>query len=117
MRDKLIELIGSTEYSNGSLIGKNFQAGFIEKIADHLIANGVFVPPDDLPLPGKEFVLTALRRQVPQPVKVVVRHDGWYKDYYCPECGKQQKRSWKNLDKGCYCERCGQLLKGDWRDV
>ena len=40
-REKLIELIGSTEYGNGSLIGKNFQKGFIEKIADHLIANGV----------------------------------------------------------------------------
>ena len=43
MREKLIELIGTTEYGNGSLIGKNFQKGFIEKIADHLIANGVTV--------------------------------------------------------------------------
>lgn len=41
MREKLIELIGSTEYGNGSLIGNNFQKGFIKKIADHLIANGV----------------------------------------------------------------------------
>ena len=40
-REKLSELIGSTEYGNGSLIGNNFQKGFIEKIADHLIANGV----------------------------------------------------------------------------
>lgn len=40
-REKLIELLGSTEYGNGSLIGNNFQKGFIEKIADHLIANGV----------------------------------------------------------------------------
>lgn len=43
MREKLIELIGTTEYGNGSLIGKNFQKGFIEKIADHLIANGATV--------------------------------------------------------------------------
>ena len=43
MREKLIELICSTEYGNGSLIGKNFQKGFIEKIADHLIANGATV--------------------------------------------------------------------------
>ena len=43
MREKLIELICSTEYGNGSLIGNNFQKGFIEKIADHLIANGVTI--------------------------------------------------------------------------
>ena len=42
-REKLIELICSTEYGNGSLMGNNFQKGFIEKIADHLIANGVTV--------------------------------------------------------------------------
>ena len=40
-REKVIELIGTTEYGNGSLVGNNFQKGFIEKIADHLIANGV----------------------------------------------------------------------------
>lgn len=43
MREKLIELIASTEYGNSSLIGNNFQKGFIEKIADNLIANGVTV--------------------------------------------------------------------------
>lgn len=43
VREKLVELIGSTEYGNGSLVGKNFQKGFIEKIASHLIANGVTV--------------------------------------------------------------------------
>ena len=42
-REKLVELIGSTEYGNGSLVGNNFQKGFIEKIASHLIANGVTV--------------------------------------------------------------------------
>lgn len=42
-REKLIKLICSTEYGNGSLIGKNFQKGFIEKIADNLIANGVTI--------------------------------------------------------------------------
>ena len=45
MREKLIELICSTKYGNGSLVGKNFQRGFVEKIADHLIANGVTVLP------------------------------------------------------------------------
>ena len=44
MREKLIEFICSVKYGNGSLVGKNFQKGFIEKIADHLIANGVTIP-------------------------------------------------------------------------
>ena len=43
IREKLVELIGSTEYGNGSLVGNNFQKGFIEKIATHLIVNGVTV--------------------------------------------------------------------------
>ena len=43
VREKLVELIGSTGYGNGSLVGHNFQKGFIEKIATHLIANGVTV--------------------------------------------------------------------------
>ena len=43
VREKLVGLIGSTEYGNGSLVGKNFQKGFIEKIASNLIANGVTV--------------------------------------------------------------------------
>ena len=43
VREKLVELIGSTEYGNGSLVGKNFQKGFIEKIASNLIANCVTV--------------------------------------------------------------------------
>ena len=42
-REKLIEIIGNTQYGNGSYVGKNFQRGFIEKIADHLISNGVTV--------------------------------------------------------------------------
>lgn len=42
MRDKLTELISSVEYGySGSKIGKNFQRGFIERIADYLIAHGV----------------------------------------------------------------------------
>lgn len=68
----------------------------------------------DLYLLDKEFVMTALQRQVPQTVKVVDMRDGLYTNYYCPVCGKQQKRSWKNKKEGCYCERCGQRLKGGW---
>ena len=43
VREKLVELIGSTKYGNGSLVRNNFQKGFIEKIATHLVANGVTV--------------------------------------------------------------------------
>ena len=43
VKGKLVELIGSTKYGNGSLVENNFQKGFIEKIATHLIANGVTV--------------------------------------------------------------------------
>lgn len=45
-REKLIELIGGTHYglSHQATIGENFQLGFIAKIADHLLANGVTVP-------------------------------------------------------------------------
>lgn len=41
--EKLIELIGGTRYGNEnrSSVGTNFQRGFIEKIANHLLANGV----------------------------------------------------------------------------
>lgn len=41
--EKLIELIGGTRYGieNRSTVGANFQRGFIEKIANHLLANGV----------------------------------------------------------------------------
>lgn len=42
-REKLIEIIGLTEYGNGALVGKNFQRSFIGKIAGHMIANGVTV--------------------------------------------------------------------------
>lgn len=43
VRKKLVELIGSTEYGNGSLVGNNFQKGFVGKIASNLIAHGVTV--------------------------------------------------------------------------
>ena len=41
--EKLIELIGGTRYGieNRSTVGTNFQRGFIEKIANHLLANGI----------------------------------------------------------------------------
>ena len=43
IKTKLTEIISNTKYGNGSKIGDNFQKGFIEKIADNLIANGVTV--------------------------------------------------------------------------
>ena len=46
-REKLIELIGGTRYGikNCSTVGTNFQRGFIEKIANNLLANGVTFTP------------------------------------------------------------------------
>ena len=54
-------------------------------------------------------------RQIPVVVKAVKRSEYFAPDYYCPNCGKQQKDSFKNKKKGCYCERCGQALK--WEEV
>ena len=48
MRNKLIEIIRSVQYNdNGSTIGNNFQSRFVERIADHLIENGVTVGKDN----------------------------------------------------------------------
>ena len=42
-REKLIALIATTKYGRdgNSVLGANFQPGFIQKIADNLIGNGV----------------------------------------------------------------------------
>lgn len=48
MKDKLIEIIRSVRYNdNGSTIGNNLQSRFVERIADHLIENGVTVGKDN----------------------------------------------------------------------
>ena len=47
-RDRLIELLVATDECDGencTLIGKDCQACLTERIADHLLANGVIVPP------------------------------------------------------------------------
>ena len=63
--EKLVELIGSTEYGNGSLVGKNFQKGFIEKIASNLIAHGVtvqeWIPQAEFPWMGEEIAKLCIR--------------------------------------------------------
>ena len=93
VREKLVELIGSTEYGNGSFVGKNFQKGFIEKIASNLIANGVtvqeldgceycnglpFSQMEDFTMPNaskKDYDIVTIRfcpmcgRRLPQPPK------------------------------------------------
>lgn len=45
-REKLILLIGTTDYGDGSIVAEKFQARFIGRIADHLLANGVTVAED-----------------------------------------------------------------------
>ena len=83
VREKLVELIGSTEYGNGSLVGKNFQKGFIEKIASNLIANGVTVQKEAKlywkPVKPGEWNLTC---------SACDSHLGCREDAnFCPECG------------------------------
>lgn len=43
MRDRLIELVKKVPY--GVSVGATFERHFCEKVADHLIANGVILPP------------------------------------------------------------------------
>ena len=43
MRDRLIEIVKQVPY--GVSVGAKFTQAFSEKIADHLLANGVIVPP------------------------------------------------------------------------
>lgn len=45
-REKLILLIGTTDYGDGRIVAEYFQASFIGKIADHLLAGGVKIPED-----------------------------------------------------------------------
>ena len=84
VREKLVELISSTEYGNGSLIGSNFQKGFIEKIASHLIDNGVTVQEwisvdDRLPEAGGYVVCIAKRNPFSRFMPMVARieKNGW----------------------------------------
>lgn len=46
-REKLILLIGTTDYGDGRIVAEYWQARFIGIIADHLLANGVKVPEGD----------------------------------------------------------------------
>ena len=85
VREKLVELIGSTEYGNGSLVGKNFQKGFIEKIASNLIANGVTAQECG------EWV-----------------YDHWC-EFKCSVCGEfSNSKPYKGKEK--YCPNCGAKM-------
>ena len=90
MREKLIEFICSVKYGNGSLVGKNFQKGFIEKIADHLIANGVTVQKFDGCLRCKDTseMTVCISNKLVDGVKT-----GWLGGNlpakYCPFCGRR----------------------------
>ena len=82
-REKLIELLCSVEYGNGSLIGNNFQKGFIEKIADHLIANGVTIQKE-----GKLYWKPVGKGTWNLTCSACDSHLGCRENAkYCPECG------------------------------
>ena len=85
--ENLVELIGSTEYGNGSLVGNNFQKGFIEKIASHLIDHGVTV---------QELVGCEYCNGLPfSQMEDFTMPNASKKDYdivtirYCPICGRR----------------------------
>ena len=62
---------------------------------------------------AKILAYKALEKQV--PMIPLGKDHKWVTDYYCPMCGKQQKRNYnaKRVNEGWYCERCGQKLR--WR--
>ena len=91
-REKLIELIGSVQYGNGSLIGNNFQKGFIEKIADHLIANGVTL---DNQVSSSKFIPVTERLPVDEELVLILCKNG---AMFVGYCGKQYadfERRWR----------------------
>ena len=85
VREKLIELIGSTEYGNGSLVGNNFQKGFIEKIASHLIANGVTVQE----LHGCEHCRATSYTENQFTVITQMGREVKTQFNFCPNCGRR----------------------------
>ena len=85
VREKMVELISSTEYGNGSLIGSNFQKGFIEKIASHLIDNGVTVQELD----GCEHCRIASYTEKPFIVITQMGKEVKTQFNFCPNCGRR----------------------------
>jgi hypothetical protein len=87
-KEKLIELIGGTRYGieNRSTVGVNFQRGFIEKIANYLLANGVtFTPaipgPSDADPNIMELCFHNGERHMKE--KSILLLDAFDKDYTC----------------------------------
>ena len=92
VREKLVELIGSTEYGNGSFVGKNFQKGFIEKIASNLIANGVTVQEwisvkDKLPENDGQYLILTTQYFTPDHIDEIDHIDGIEISGYCKRYG------------------------------
>ena len=101
--EKLVELIGSTEYGNGSLVGKNFQKGFIEKIASNLIAHGVTV---------QEWI--SVKDKLPEIVSTHKRYRSTIKKSIRVLCICVQK-SGKTMVKEGYCEWYNDYPEPRWQ--
>ena len=82
---------------------------FVDRVEIDLIKNYQARISEDLTDESAGFLVSALKRQIPRPVRVET-YEYKANKYFCPECGKQQKQSYKNFKKGCFCERCGQKL-------
>jgi hypothetical protein len=108
-REKLIELICSTKYGNGALIGKNFQHSFVEKIADHLLANGVRLETKQATSDKTSEWISVEERLPEKPLRCIVyrRPFNWLD--YCV--------SFASFDP-CYRGECGNPMNGKavWYD-
>ena len=104
-REKLVKLIGGTKYGieNCSTIKVNFQRGFIEKIADHLIAHGVTV---------QEWI--SVKDRLPEIVSTHKRYRSTIKKSIRVLCVCVQK-SGKTMVKEGYCEWYNDYPEPRWQ--
>ena len=97
IKTKLTEISSNTKYGNGSKIGDNFQKGFIEKIADHLIANGAGI-----------MIWNPASRSPKKPGEYWVIHRyGWGGD-------KVEKARWNGCD---WLQDSKEIVVTYWQDM
>ncbi len=94
MRDRLIELIKQVPY--GASVGARFEQHFCEKVADHLLAAGVIVPPNK----GCEYCKG--RAYTKRPLTVITKYGRRIEltFEFCPNCGRKMnvERSNENAE-------------------
>jgi hypothetical protein len=105
MKDKLIEIIRSVQYNdNGSTIGNNFQSRFVERIADHLIANGVTFAKDNN-VPNKWIPVTERLPGLHDDVLMYFEDDGNMAAGYLDDVD-EDRSMWSAYSDGGYFTDC-----------